>query len=371
MTQQVQFQLIDDSILTTIEPQVIYQQYAILRNEFVNAVLYVEQTFDLSSPLATQLQQSINQNRLYRDEYMKNNGELQLIQQKALVQSQTIRKMEKEFENKKADTLEEQKTLQNQLERAINESNTSRDNIKKTYVTLEEEFDNLLRESLSELVENISNQKHEVEVLEGQKKQIEQQQVEGNLEELQALLEKKVTKKDTLERIQDKEAFIEKLQRDNAEMDKLLEQLRKQANEKRMEEDKVNEEKIVKTFPKLNHAANIEEQLIVDWFMRYNIEVEDFKTSFNDGLLVSQVIDKIKPGTINWSLLSKPKNGKSLNIFQRRTNCTVLCDTVQTLGLTQTGIGAQDFTDGNVKMLMGFFRTLMIWESDMKKTLLN
>ncbi|KAL7720306.1 Calponin-homology (CH) domain-containing protein [Entamoeba marina] len=366
MTQQVQFQLIDDNVLTTIEPQVIYQQYAILRNEFVNAVLYVEQTFDLSSPLATQLQQSINQNRLYRDEYMKNNGE-------------------------------RTKTLQNQLERAINESNTSRDNIKKTYVTLEEEFDNLLRESLSELVENISNQKHEVEVLEGQKKQIEQQQVEGNLEELQALLEKskarlmgdleeknkifssldskqselEVTKKDTLERVQDKEAFIEKLQRDNAEMDKLLEQLRKQANEKRMEEDKVNEEKIVKTFPKLNHAANIEEQLIVDWFMRYNIEVEDFKTSFNDGLLVSQVIDKIKPGTINWSLLSKPKNGKSLNIFQRRTNCTVLCDTVQTLGLTQTGIGAQDFTDGNVKMLMGFFRTLMIWESDMKKTLLN
>lgn len=81
-------------------------------------------------------------------------------------------------------------------------------------------------------------------------------------------------------------------------------------------------------------------------------------------------MDKIKPGMINWSKISRPKEKKPLNIFQKRTNCSVLLDTIATLGLTNTGIGAQDITDGNVKMLMGLFRTLMIWEANSRKTLL-
>ncbi|GAB1227118.1 hypothetical protein ENUP19_0326G0003 [Entamoeba nuttalli] len=396
-TQQPVFQLLDDATLQQVDPKVIYQQYEILRREFLSALAFVEPTFDLSSALAGELQRTINENRMYREQYLSRSSEYQIYQQQALKQSQSIRKMEKEFDKKKTDTIEEQKNLQNQLERLIGESIVNRDNVKKTYISLEEEFDNLLRESLSETVEAINNYQHEVDVLKGQKKQIESEEhVEGNIEEIQSLLESSKTKlsndleeknktlngldtkiieienskKENTELVQDKQAFIDKLTHDTAEMDKTLEELRKQVAAKRAEEDNKKEEIIVKSLPQPNHVANLEEKLIIDWFGRFGIEVGDFKTSFNDGLLICQVIDKIKPGVINWSMFARPKNGRSLNIFQRRTNCTVLVETVQTLGLTNTGIGSQDITDGNVKMLMGFFRALMVWETSLKKSLL-
>ena len=109
---------------------------------------------------------------------------------------------------------------------------------------------------------------------------------------------------------------------------------------------------------------------MVDWFDRFGITVNDFQKDFVDGLLIAKTIDKIKPGSINWSKMAKPKGDRPLNIFQKRTNCTVLVDQVKSMGLINTGIGASDITDGNTKMLMGFIRTIMIWESGLNKSLL-
>ena len=109
---------------------------------------------------------------------------------------------------------------------------------------------------------------------------------------------------------------------------------------------------------------------MVDWFDRFGIQVNDFQTDFVDGLLIAKTIDKIKPGVINWQMFAKPKGERPLNIFQKRTNCTVLVESVRAMGLSNTGIGASDFTDGNTKMIMGFIRTLMIWEAGLNKSLL-
>lgn len=288
--QQVVFQLLDDATLQNADPQTIYQQYAILRREFVNALLYVQQDFDLSSALASELQRTINENRMYRDEYLKKNMELQITQQKALAQSQTIRKMERDFDRKKSDTIDEQKSLQSNLERAIADSVVARENVRKTYVTLEEEFDNLLRDSLAEIMEEIDNVQHDVNTLEEQKKQIGQEaQVEGNIEEIKAVLEKsrnKLTgdleeknkvyaalatkekevaaaKAETTELLEDKDAFIEKLKKDNEAMDATLKELREQAAKKRLEEDNAKEEIITKSLPKPNHVANLEEKFVI------------------------------------------------------------------------------------------------------------
>ena len=109
---------------------------------------------------------------------------------------------------------------------------------------------------------------------------------------------------------------------------------------------------------------------MVDWFERFGVTVNDFQKDFVDALLIAKTIDKIKPGVINWSMLAKPKGERPLNIFQKRTNCTVLVDCVRSMGLPNTGISASDITDGNTKMLMGFIRTIMIWESGLNKSLL-
>ena len=39
---EAQFQLIDDNTLIQIDPTIIYQQYALLRNQFLQALVFVE-----------------------------------------------------------------------------------------------------------------------------------------------------------------------------------------------------------------------------------------------------------------------------------------------------------------------------------------
>ncbi|ELP92164.1 hypothetical protein EIN_381310 [Entamoeba invadens IP1] len=391
------FQNLDDNTLMTCDPEIIYRQYQMLTDGFLKILFAVEPTFNLGSPLAGELQRSVNQNRLVRGDYLVKYAENQQARQKVLEQGQKIRKMEKEYEKKKVDSLDEQKSLQTSLQKLITESEAGRESVKKLYTSTETEFDNLLRDVLAPLIEQIENVQHEINILKEQKQQINSEEISGNAEDLKTLLEKSKTKLEgdleeknkTLssleskakeidqskteneEMLEAKTAFLEKITKDSAKMDEQLKELRKQAEAKRLEEDKKKEEAIVQSLPRPNHVSNLEENLIVEWFSKFGLQVKNFDKDFNDGLLICQIVDKIKPGSVNWNLIAKPRGNKPLNIFQRRTNCTVLIEMVNSLGLLKTGIGSEDITSGNSKMLKGFFRTLMVWESTLNKSLLG
>ena len=112
----------------------------------------------------------------------------------------------------------------------------------------------------------------------------------------------------------------------------------------------------------MNEYVAFTEAHVVEWFSQNDLVVDDFKTAFCDGVLALELVDKINPGSVNWTKVMKPKNGKQLSVFQRLANCTILCDIMQRLNPKYTGCGAKDFTDGNVKMMTGFFFSLRTLE---------
>ena len=303
---EAQFQLIDDNTLIQIDPTIIYQQYALLRNQFLQALVFVEPQFDFGGEVAVQLQQVLNENRLYRDEYLKNHAVVQQTSQQFALLVQKIKQIQKSYETKKNEIIDDQKNLENQLEKLIQESLVGRENVKKTYQNNEDEFDNLLRDSLGELIDEITNNERDIEMLENQKKQIQSDNAEtDNIEEMKQLMEKnnnqlkedfeEKTKaygnlegkekevanalEESKEMLEDKQAFVEKLQKQNEEMDRQLEELRKKIEEKRQKEEKEKEEKEIEKIneeveqhlakPK-NQIARIEEKFVFYVFIIIN-----------------------------------------------------------------------------------------------------
>lgn len=77
--------------------------------------------------------------------------------------------------------------------------------------------------------------------------------------------------------------------------------------------------------------------------------IEDVKT----GVVVLKVMDKLKPGLINWKTIDKNPN----NTFKKGINCGQIIEVAKKLGLKIPGIGGSDFVDGNKKNIIA-----VVWQ---------
>lgn len=80
-----------------------------------------------------------------------------------------------------------------------------------------------------------------------------------------------------------------------------------------------------------------------------NLLFEDFKT----GIIPLKVIEKLKPGNIDWKKVDKNPN----NTFKRGINCGLIIEAAKKIGLKIPGIGGSDFVDGNKKNVIA-----VVWQ---------
>jgi len=79
-----------------------------------------------------------------------------------------------------------------------------------------------------------------------------------------------------------------------------------------------------------------------------DVYVNDLYDDCNDGVILCRVIDKIKPGTIDWKLV----NTSPKSIFDKNGNCNHAIASGKKLNLTFVGIGGTDITGGNKKLIL-------------------
>ena len=95
-----------------------------------------------------------------------------------------------------------------------------------------------------------------------------------------------------------------------------------------------------------------EERVFRFWINSLGIEdvyINNLYDECNDGILLCKVIDKIKPGVVDWKKVDmKPKNDFSKNI----NNNTTVDSCKKGFGLKMIGIGGVDITKGDKKAIL-------------------
>ena len=86
-----------------------------------------------------------------------------------------------------------------------------------------------------------------------------------------------------------------------------------------------------------------------------DVYVNNLYEECKTGLLMLQIIDKIKPGIVNWKIVDK----KVKNKFSATVNCQEVIDSAIKSKYTIVGIGAQDIREGNKKYILAIVWQLM------------
>ena len=87
------------------------------------------------------------------------------------------------------------------------------------------------------------------------------------------------------------------------------------------------------------------------WINSLNLEdvyINDLISEVNTGIVVLKVLDRLKPGCVEWKKIDKNPN----NTFKKGINCTEIINVAKKLGLKIPGIGGTDFVDGKKKNII-------------------
>lgn len=85
------------------------------------------------------------------------------------------------------------------------------------------------------------------------------------------------------------------------------------------------------------------------------VHVNNLYEDCRSGILLLKVIDRIKPGTVNWKKVElEPKNN-----FAKMVNCNEAVDASKRLGLTIVGIAGRDIHEPNRKLILAIVWQLM------------
>jgi plastin-1 len=85
------------------------------------------------------------------------------------------------------------------------------------------------------------------------------------------------------------------------------------------------------------------------------IYVNNLYEDSKSGVLLLKVIDKVKPGSVNW----KNVDEKSTNKFKKVVNCNEAIEASKKSGFTIVGIGGTDILEGNKKYILAIVWQLM------------
>ena len=86
-----------------------------------------------------------------------------------------------------------------------------------------------------------------------------------------------------------------------------------------------------------------------------DVHVNNLYEDVRSGVLLLKVIDKIKPGVVNW----KKVNTNTTNKFKKVVNCNEAVDSSKKLGCSIVGIGGPDLHEPNKKLVLAIVWQLM------------
>jgi plastin-1 len=101
-----------------------------------------------------------------------------------------------------------------------------------------------------------------------------------------------------------------------------------------------------------------EERSFRFWMNSLNIQDVYFNNLYEDckdGNLLLKVIDKVKPGSVNWKSVDNNPNNK----FKKCANCNVAVESMKKGGFKAVGIGGMDIHEGNKKLILALIWQLM------------
>jgi hypothetical protein len=95
-----------------------------------------------------------------------------------------------------------------------------------------------------------------------------------------------------------------------------------------------------------------EEKAFRNWMNSLGVDpyVNRLYEDLHDGIIILQLLDKIKPGIVDWS---KVNTKKPLNKFKEVENCNYAVVLGKQLGFSLVGIGGQDIQAQNKKLILG------------------
>ena len=111
-----------------------------------------------------------------------------------------------------------------------------------------------------------------------------------------------------------------------------------------LDDDNSNDSKEERQFRMWINSLQIEDCFVVDLY-------DDVK----DGLILLKVMDKIRPGIVNWKGVSM----KCKNVFDRNGNCDEAERCAVELGVKMIGIGAEDIREGRKQGVLAIVWQLM------------
>jgi len=85
-----------------------------------------------------------------------------------------------------------------------------------------------------------------------------------------------------------------------------------------------------------------------------------FWQAFGDGVVLLEVIDKVRPGMVNWFAIAKPKpGGRPLQMFQRLSNCSMAAQLLEAVLPALHHVDGKDISDMNKKLLIAIFQEMV------------
>ena len=87
------------------------------------------------------------------------------------------------------------------------------------------------------------------------------------------------------------------------------------------------------------------------------IHVNNLYEDIKNGLILLQILDKIKPGVVNWKIVDKKPN----NPFKKTVNCNEVIDACKKLNLKPliVGVGGGDIRDGHKEYVLKIVWAIM------------
>lgn len=80
--------------------------------------------------------------------------------------------------------------------------------------------------------------------------------------------------------------------------------------------------------------------------------VSNLYNNLNDGLVLLQLIDIIRPGTVDWKRVTTNFDPKK-ELFQKQSNCVLVIEYAQVIGVKIVNISGEDIREGATKQILG------------------
>ena len=89
-------------------------------------------------------------------------------------------------------------------------------------------------------------------------------------------------------------------------------------------------------------------------------DAASFWEAFRDGVVFLEIVDKLRPGMVNWGAIARPKpGGRRLLLFQRLSNCSLAAQSLMEVVPALHRVDGKDISEANSAILKAIFQEMV------------